>query len=305
MYIIFLIFGLNLKLLGIKNIPFTFSEIIINSGKIIIKNEEKVALYNKNLHSGKFLIKGRGWGTNNAQYISDIACGDNFIGIYDSYLNRISIFNLKGEFVNSFYLSKDLVGQRINISKDGIILNVIFDKENYLFYHFSLNGEILKKFGKRENYSSSYIGDYCVDWKNKKMYFPYNFREIKVYDFNGNVIKNISKENWLFLYNLVINNNKLYICGLFMEFTGENDTFSQSFIKILQREIRKDLEKNRIVKKTYIGLDIYSLEKDEFLYENLNLNSDGILVNVISDTVWTVIPEKLELRKYFLIYNEK
>lgn len=238
------------------------------------------------------LIKGTGYEREKGRLLADMIYDDRdkSIWISDFILKRISAFDENGEFINSF-LIEELFGN-IGVLGDTIFIRCI--KEERVIDSFSYEAFLIKKINKKNgkfldnivkvlmnrNIDIFFSMPFCIHQKEKLIYMIFPFDKIQIRKLNGDLIKEIVKEKWIYIVNLFLldkyliissfsENEKGYILGEMFDYWKSISLIEPIREKIMKRKLFEIKKKDyRTFEKVSYVIDIYDLDNKKFVIEN-------------------------------------
>jgi hypothetical protein len=297
-----------LKEVYTKEIPIHPDKIKIQNKNIVIGDfkNQKIFIFDIDLSSYTEIIKGIGSKLDEAKLLCDFDIFKNLLCISDGGNNRIILYDIRKKSRNSFVLPQPAMNVMTN--GENLILTPFPGEKESLFYKYSLNGTLLESFGKIKydlGETGSLIASYILDPENKIIYEAIPFDKIIIYDFYGKVIGEIKKGNWLYILNLRIYKNNLYLSGIMKSKEIEDTLLAKFFKKSLIKEFILHKEKIKILKKIsenlFYGLDIYDTKNKKWILKDFDLTEYGIFGDAKGDSIWIINPSEKKISKYILI----
>lgn len=303
-----IIISFILKEVYTKEIPISPDKIKIQDKNMVVGDfkNQKISIFDISLSSCIEIIKGIGNKLDEAKLLNDFDIFKNLLCISDGGNNRIILYDIRRKSRNSFILSQPA----INIMTDGknLILTPFPREKESLFYKYSLNGNLIESFGKIKynlDETGSILPCYLLDPENKIIYEAIPFDKIIIYDFYGKEIGEVKKENWIYISNLRIYKNNLYLSGIMKLKEIEDTVLTEFFKKSLVRELIIHKEKIKILKKIsenlFYGLDIYDTKNKRWILKDFDLTEYGIFGDAKGDSIWIINPSEKKISKYILI----
>lgn len=261
------------------------------------------------------LIKGGGYEIGKGKFLADMIYDerDKIILISDFIIKRICQFDENGKFINSFLID-ELFGN-IGVLGDTIFIRCIKEDKTIdsFYYEAFLIKKIDKKNGKFLNNIVKVIMDrkidvylsmpFRIDPKEKLIYMIFPYNRIQIRKLNGDLIKEITKDKWIYIVDLFLLDKYLVISSFSQ---SENcyipkEMFDYWKSLSLTEPIREEIMKRKLfeIRKKDFGafekvsyvIDIFDFENKRFVMENyfpkgkLVLGKDNKLFFVCGDTL--------------------
>ncbi len=237
-------------------------------------------------------IKGEGYEIGKSKFLSDIVYDDKgkIILVSDFILKRIYKFDEGGKFINTFIID-ELFGN-IRVLDDTIFIRCI--KEDKIIDSFSYSAFLIKKIDKKDGRFFNNVVKvvmnrkidvffsmpFCIDTKEKLIYMIFPFNNIEVRKLNGDLIKKIIKDKWIYIVDIFLldkylvissfsENERGYIPGEMLDYWKSVSLTEPVREEILKRKLFKVKGKNSndLEKISYV-IDIFDFKNEKFIVEN-------------------------------------
>ncbi len=323
-YLIFCFFNFyNLKIFKKIKLPIQGVEkALYDYNGFVILNREKSIILRIDT-TGNILdtiIKGKGEDVKEAKWLAGIfidkKSGNIFIS--DIMLKRVSEFNKKGNFINSFLLPYLLVGD-IWVCGDTIYVRTLNKYEEIDSLHYVAdiiykvdreNGEISENVIRaivNRKIDEFFSMPFYVDCENKLIYIILPPNEIQVRTLNGELLNKIIEHKWIFLTDLFLLDKYIIISSFSEDKRGYipfemikywrgislNEYITKEIIKRKLFKVRK--ESPAVFEEVSYVLDIFDIEKNRFVLKNYL--PPGKLVDAKDDELFFISNDTLLVMK--------
>ncbi len=298
--LLFFNFGhsMNLKVLKKISLP-----VLIEVNKVICDRKENFYILSSKENivlkidkNGKILdsiIKGEGYEIKKGKFLTDMVYDEKekSIFIYDFILKRVSQIGEDGKFINNFLIEE--LTCNMEICADTIFMRVLkeiekIDSLNYTAFLFTKihkkNGNFLCNAGKgviNKKIEAFFSMPFAIDPEKKLIYMIFPPNKIEIRKFNGDFVKELTKNNWIFLCDLFLLKNRYLLVSSFSESKKcyivpevVNLWKGLSVNEIVKEEITKrnlfkiQKEPPMVYEEVSYAIDIFDIEKNNFLLED-------------------------------------
>lgn len=257
------------------------------------------------------VIKGKGREIGKAKFLADMVYDKkrNTLLVSDLFLRRISEFDRDGKIINSF-LVEEIVGD-IYICGDTVYIRYLekvkeIDSLNYEVFLIKKidrkSGSFIKNIARgiiNRKFYPFFSSPFFIDCKQKLIYMIFPPNKIQIRNLNGELLYEIENKKWIFVTDLFLMDDRYLVISSFSE--DERNYIPYELIKIWKRisvhkgifeeitkrnlfEIKK--EAPMVYEKVSYIVDIYDLNKKEFVLENLI--PPGKLVNAFEGRIFFI-----------------